>query len=319
MDSISEMFGLSSVYGKNKIQFLCGNVIDVLKTLPDESIQCVVTSPPYYRLRDYNHSNQIGMEETPGEFIDKLVDVFSEVKRVLRSDGTCWINIGDSYAGSGKSGSTEEGRRNHRQFGKKETLSRQVSPTKTGLIYPSGYQPKASGFRPVGNLKGKDMIGIPWMLAFAMRNSGWYLRSDIIWSKTQYTPESVRDRPTKSYEHIFMFSKTKQYYYDIESIRQESGANERDVWFIGLEHSTEKHYAQFPTEIPRRIIKVSTPQQEASTVLDPFGGSCTTGVVAAELGRNAIMIDIKEEYLQMGYDRLKRAGFNRQLTDLVYI
>jgi hypothetical protein len=235
------------------------------------------------------------------------------------------------------------------------------------------------------------------MLAFAMREDGYYLRSDVIWKKKSYTPESVKDRPTRSHEHIFMFSKSKQYFYDIEATRQDSGANDRDIWTIGLEQTAEKHYAQYPTEIPRRIIKASTShhgvcsvcgtpfvresikyrpssyvagekderalegwgkdvvtgkplsgnrplssiyrdtQQSktitrgwkqncdcnsivaASIVLDPFGGSCTSALVAAELGRSAIMIDIKDEYLQMGYDRLKTAGFTKLITDIVYI
>ena len=349
-------------------------------------------------LRQYFEPAEIGMEDTPGEFVDKLVGVFREVKRVLRSDGTCWINIGDSYAGSGKSGSTQEGRKGHRQFGKVETNSRQVAPTRTGNIYTASHQPMAPGFRPSGSLKGKDMIGIPWMLAFALRNDGWYLRSDVIWVKKSYTPESVQDRPTKSYEHIFMFVKTKQYYYDIEAMRQATGANERDVWTIGLEASGEKHYAMFPTEIPRKIIKVSTSQQgccsvcgasfvrdkstnrpssyvasekdeniregwgndnktnkplsgnrplssiyrdtrqnrittkewirtcdcenssvASSIVLDPFGGACTTGLVAAELGRSAIMIDIKDDYLKIGQERLNNAGFRKILQEIVYI
>jgi DNA modification methylase len=337
-------------------------------------------------LLQYFEPAEIGMENTPGEFIDKLVDVFKEVKRVLRSDGTCWINLGDSYAGSGKSGSTEEGRRKHKQFSKVETAARQVGPTKTGRIWPI-----APGCKPSGMLKGKDLIGTPWMLAFAMRDDGWYLRNDIIWVKKTFSPESMKDRCTRSHEHIFMFSKTKQYYFDAEAIRKDTGANERDVWFIGLEHSREKHYAMYPTEIPRKIIKASTPQQgvcgscgapykrklskyrpgsynpgeickktqagwgkdfstnrpltsiyrdsgqmkittigwEAScncnsniipsVVLDPFGGSCTTALVAAEMNRDAIMIDIKDEYLKIGQDRLKSANYSRLLHNIVYI
>lgn len=317
--TISEMFGHSPCYGKHKINFLCGEVIEVLRTLPDESVDCIATSPPYFRLRDYGHDDQIGMEQTPGEFVDKLVGVFREARRVLKSTGTLWINIGDSYAGSGKSGSTAEGRKHHRQFAKVESEARQVGPTRIGNIYPDGYQPMAPGFQPTGKLKGKDMIGAPWMLAFSLRDDGWYLRSDIIWAKKQYTPESVKDRPTRSHEHIFMLSKDRQYYYDIDAIRRYSGANARDVWSIGLEHSSEKHYAQFPTEIPRRIIKVSTPQSANAVVLDPFAGSCTTGLVAAELGRSAIMIDIKDDYLKMGQERLKNAGYEKILAPIVYI
>jgi site-specific DNA-methyltransferase (cytosine-N4-specific) len=322
---ITDMFGQPAHYGKNRIHFLCGGAIEALKTVPDDSVHCCVTSPPYFRLRDYQHENQIGMENTPEHFIDKLVNVFREVRRVLRPDGLCWINIGDSYAGSGKSGSTESGIRKHKQFGKIEHASRQIKPTKV-----------------TGNLKPKDMIGVPWMLAFALRDDGWYLRSDIIWSKIQFTPESVKDRPTKSYEHIFMISKSRYYFYNNEAAkrtgRDGSKSNERDVWDIKLEPQKSDHYATYPSEIPRRCIKASVLLEGVCsicgsfykcscdnssitppTVLDPFAGSCTTGIVASELSCNAIMIDIKEDYLQLGQRRLKRLGYAKLITDIVYI
>jgi len=191
---------------------LQGDCLEVLKSLPDNSIDCCVTSPPYYGLRDYGHDGQIGLEMTPQEYIDKLVLVFREVRRVLREDGTLWLNVGDSYAAQrggtrppaetlagGKHGYTEDGQRVNR--GRKD-----------------GYNPTRNA-AAIG-LKHKDMIGIPWMLAFALRNDGWYLRQDIIWAKPNPMPESVKDRCTKSHEYIFLMSKSSKYYFDAEAIAE---------------------------------------------------------------------------------------------------
>lgn len=169
--------------------------------LADQSINCVVTSPPYYGLRDYGVDGQIGLEQTPDEYVQKLVDVFRECKRVLRDDGTLWLNLGDSYNGSGKAGNSPEYQKRHTEFGKPSThISRFGMPTK------------------INNLKPKDLIGIPWRVAFALQADGWYLRSDIIWAKPNPMPESVKDRCTKSHEYIFLLSKKPKYYYDYESV-----------------------------------------------------------------------------------------------------
>jgi DNA modification methylase len=181
-------------------RILPGNNIDTLKTLPDNSVDCCVTSPPYYGLRDYGIDNQIGLEETPEAYIQKLVDIFREVKRALRDDGTLWVNIGDSYAGSGKGGATHP-----------ENAANYKQGTNKGLIGQ-----RAATNVSWGNCKPKDLIGIPWMLAFALRDDGWYLRQDIIWSKPSAMPEPVKDRFCKSYEHIFLFSKKQKYYFDFQ-------------------------------------------------------------------------------------------------------
>lgn len=183
----------------NRILF--GDAVEKLKTLADESVNMCVTSPPYYGLRDYGEKGQIGIEQTPDEYIAKLVNVFDEVKRVLRKDGTLWLNIGDSYAGSGKGPMTLS------QNGKNKDVF-----DMSNRIYE--VPKKWKGIKP------KDLIGIPWMLAFALRERGWYLRSDIIWHKTNCLPESTKDRPTKCYEHIFLLAKSRNYYFDYKAIQE---------------------------------------------------------------------------------------------------
>ena len=180
-------------------KILCGDALEILKTLPPCSVNMCVTSPPYYGLRDYGIDRQIGTEDSPALYIEKLVDVFSEVYRILRKDGTLWINIADSYAGSGKGGWN--------------------TPLKSGISQQL-YNPKSFNMpKKWKGIKAKDMIGIPWSLAFSLRDYGWYLRSDIIWQKSNCMPESVKDRPSKSYEHIFLLAKSKKYYYDYQSIQ----------------------------------------------------------------------------------------------------
>lgn len=183
-----------------------GNCLKVLKTLPDNSIDCCVTSPPYYGLRNYGVEGQIGLEETPEAFVAELVKVFDEVKRVLKPTGTLWLNMGDSYAGSGKGAATHPRTNNQWMQGNnnKGSLDKTIHNFKSELIKP------------------KDLIGVPWMLAFALRASGWYLRMDIIWNKTNPMPESVTDRPTKAHEYIFLLTKSAKYFYDAEAIKTES-------------------------------------------------------------------------------------------------
>lgn len=182
---------------------LQGDALKVLKSLDDESINCCVTSPPYYNLRDYGHNDQIGLENTPEEYIQKLVEIFREVRRVLKKDGTLWVNIADSYAGSGKGASCYP-----------ENAKKYKQGTNNGSC--GSYLKKTIS----ADCKPKDLIGIPWMLAFALRADGWYLRSDIIWAKPNPMPESVRDRCTKSHEYIFMLSKSGKYYFDDEAISE---------------------------------------------------------------------------------------------------
>lgn len=180
-----------------------GDCLDLLKKMPDESVDCCVTSPPYFGLRDYGNEAQIGLEETPDQYVDAILYVFSEVRRVLKKDGTLWLNLGDSYNGSGGARSKEYHAEKHTQFGKPDRD-------------PGRYQPPTS----IKTLKPKDLIGIPWMVAFALRSAGWYLRQDIIWHKPNPMPESVTDRCTKSHEYIFLMSKSEKYYYDYQSIKK---------------------------------------------------------------------------------------------------
>jgi DNA modification methylase len=229
---------------------------------------------------------QIGLEETPNEFIKSLVDVFREVKRVLRDDGTLWINIGDSYcAGSRNTSTIQTMSEKHRG----EPLTRRNKAT--------------------GDIKNKDLIGIPWMLAFALRADGWYLRQDIIWSKPNCMPESVKDRCTKSHEYVFLLSKSPQYFYDHAAIKEitedcKGTRAKRSVWHVSPKPYSEAHFAVFPPELIEPCILAGSPCD--GTVLDPFGGSGTTAGVAIKHGRNAILCELNEEYAALIPERIKQ-------------
>ena len=267
-----------------------GDVRQSLGKLESESVQCVVTSPPYWGLRDYGSEGQLGLEETPDEYIDNMVEVFREVKRVLRKDGTLWLNLGDSYAGGGRAGKNPEYKAKHTNFGKVQDMSTYTEPSKI----PKG-------------LKPKDLVGIPWRVALALQADGWWLRNDIIWSKPNPMPEPVKDRLTKSHEYIFLLTKSKSYYYDHEAIKEPysessierinqvtfesqtggdkdygkvsvhsnntnsmrgtleafkenlgSGRNRRSVWDITVKSYPGAHFATFPEEIPELCIKAGT-------------------------------------------------------------
>lgn len=316
-------------------QTYCGDALEVLRSLKADSIHTCVTSPPYYNLRDYGTPGQIGMEETPEEYAGKLVEVFREVRRVLRPDGTMWVNIGDSYA----------------------TRSGAQPPTNTRNKL--GHTEK----HPPGGYKYKDLIGVPWLLAFALRADGWYLRQDIVWNKSNCMPESVRDRCTKSHEYIFLLSKSPKYYFDAEAISEpiagtstkrylqnlerqkgstrqpgktngamkaalprfggekygDSGAgenrtksgkvyvptlrrNKRDVWTVSTSRFKGAHFATFPEKLITPCILAGCP--EGGTVLDPFMGSGTTGAVAKRLRRGFCGIEINPEYYKMAAERI---------------
>ena len=286
---------------------ITGNCLDILPTLETNSIQCCVTSPPYYGLRDYGRTGQIGLEPTPEAYVEKLVAVFREVRRVLRDDGVLWLNLGDSYTGSANSGGANQ--------------------NDGGLLYRGSGLPNKRG----NGLKPKDLIGIPWMVAFALRKDGWYLRQDIIWAKPNPMPESVKDRCTKSHEYIFLLTKSARYYYDNEAISEQTlpssieryktpikiygnkdggsdrndfgrngtpqnqnTRNKRTVWNITTKPYKEAHFATFPPELPEICIKAGCPQ--GGTVLDPFAGAGTTLYVAEQLGRNSIGIELNPDY-----------------------
>lgn len=272
---------MKSVYTSQGIKLFNGDSLSVLKQLPSNFIHCCITSPPYYGLRDYGVDGQIGLEESPQEYINKLVEIFHEVKRVLRDNGTCWVNIGDSYAGSGRAGKNPKYHAKHTMFG-----SNKHNPGKFGL--PTGI--------PVG-MKAKDLIGIPWMLAFALRADGWYLRCDIIWHKPNPLPLSVTDRPTSAHEYIFLLSKQLKYFYDIEAIKEPSKypndnrkarqkisdyenqmsdkgqiravinpknartyptRNKRSVWTVATKGCKGAHFAVFPPDLIKPCIMAGT-------------------------------------------------------------
>ena len=262
---------------------LFGDCRETLKTLHAqittgivERPRMCVTSPPYYGLRDYGgEDNQIGQEQTPEEFIDNLVNVFRSVRDVLTDDGTLWLNIGDSYY-------------NYRP-GRGQALGKQtVSNTKQDLpdVCPR------RGNRLEG-LKEKDLIGIPWMFAFAMRADGWYLRQDIIWNKPNPMPESVRDRCTKAHEYIFLFSKNQNYYFDVDAIKEPT-RRKRSVWNVTKKPYKGAHFAVYPPELIEPCIKAGS--EKGDIVLDPFMGSGTTAMVAKSLGRDYIGCELHEDY-----------------------
>jgi len=293
-------------------RIIVGDCLEVLRGMPDESVHCCVTSPPYFGLRDYGHDGQIGLEETPEAYAAKLVEVFREVRRVLRVDGTCWLNLGDSY-------------NNFR-----------VS-TNGQAVHGRKLNGKFEGRRPVDhNLKEKDLIGIPWRVAFALQADGWWLRQDIIWSKPNPMPESVTDRCTKAHEYVFLMTKAARYWYDAEAVKEavtpgcyrgprrngfkedgathnkndsgvhcgsdpESGRNRRSVWTVATQPYAEAHFATYPPDLIKPMILAGCPV--GGTVLDPFGGSGTTGMVALELGRSAILIELNPEYAKLAERR----------------
>ncbi len=246
-----------------------------LQKLPSESVQCIVTSPPYWGLRDYGIEGQIGLEQQLQQYINKLVAVFSEAKRVLKPDGILWLNIGDGYT---------SGNRGYRAPDKK-------NPARAMNVRPN---------TPEG-LKSKDLLGIPWRLAFALQADGWYLRSDIIWNKPNAMPESVKDRPTRSHEYIFMFTKNEKYYYDQAAVK-ENGRNRRTVWSVNTMPFPEAHFATFPTALITPCILAAT--QEDDYVLDPFFGSGTVGVVCQDFNRKFIGIELNDEYVKIAKRRL---------------
>jgi DNA modification methylase len=308
----------------SEVQLLLGDARTVLETLPAASVQCVVTSPPYWGLRDYGTDGQLGLETSPAEYVRALEAVFAEVWRVLRDDGTLWLNLGDSYAAGGNGGHTLDGGVFH------------------GHLPRPGDRTGARKLAPAG-LKPKDIVGIPWRVAFALQAAGWYLRSDIIWSKPNPMPESVTDRPTKAHEYIFLLSKSARYFYDADAIREpaevrdwptwqerkESGAairrgdpgiscdvnrkagigahalgrNKRSVWHVPTQAVLEAHFATFPEALVEPCILAGS--RPGDLVLDPFCGSGTTGVVAVRHRRGFVGIDINPSYLALAERRIR--------------
>lgn len=323
------------------IRLLIGDCRERLRELPDGSVHTCVTSPPYFGLRDYGHEGQIGLEPTPDEFVAAMVEVFREVRRVLRDDGTLWLNLGDSYNADGRKG------RAHMGEGKNSAYSAWVNKTCAGT-------------------KPKDLLGIPWMVAFALRADGWWLRQDIIWAKPNPMPESVKDRCTKAHEYLFLLSKSSRYHFDAEAIAEplapasvsrlaqdvasqagservpgktngtmkavrsqrlaeraversgvltggtanstlghaaEGSRNKRSVWSVATQPFKEAHFATYPPELVEPCILAGCPK--GGTVLDPFGGAGTTGLVADRLQRDAVLIELNPEYAAIARRRLE--------------
>ena len=265
-----------------KDTILFGDCRETLKQF-DEKARCCVTSPPYYGLRDYGgEGNQIGQEQSPEEYIKEMVNVFRLVRDNLTDDGTLWLNIGDSYY-------------NYRP-GKGGLPQQSVSNTKQDL--PDQCNRRANKLE---GLKEKDLIGIPWMLAFALRADGWYLRQDIIWSKGNPMPESVRDRCTKSHEYIFLLSKSQNYYFNVDIIKEES-RRKRSVWNVNTKPNKQSHFATYPPELITPCILAGSEKDDI--VLDPFMGSGTTAMVARSLGRYYIGCELHEEYNNLIQERV---------------
>jgi DNA modification methylase len=295
-----------------------GDCRDVLATLPAESVHCCVTSPPYFGLRDYGVAGQIGLEPTLDAYVATLVEVFRQVRRVLHKDGTLWLNLGDSYGAQQGNGFNT-----HAYTG--------------GTNRVQTMQAEQGNIKVATGLKPKNLIGIPWRVAFALQADGWYLRSDIIWAKPNPMPESVTDRPTKAHEYLFLLAKSERYYYDTDAIREPQidpdriqvnkltrgpslengkswrsdgdergynplGRNRRSVWTVATQPFSDAHFATFPPALIEPCILAGCPP--GGTVLDPFGGAGTTGLVADRLQRNAVLIELNPKYADMAQMRI---------------
>lgn len=330
-----------------------GDVLDQIATIPDDSIQCVVTSPPYWGLRNYQVDGQFGLEGSPTEYVEKLVEIFREVKRVLKPDGTAWLNLGDSYSSGQRSTQSVP------------TLRKESSDAASGKHkYLNNFSVRPAS----GGLASKQLVGIPWRAALALQDDGWWLRRDIIWSKPNPMPESVEDRPTSAHEYIFLLTKSPDYYYDHKSVRsplkdvsvnrlkqgtehqegshrahggtktmkavarktdkqrghskrhagfndrwdhmtlaeqQANGASLRSVWHVATRPFSGAHFATYPEKLIEPCIKAGS--APGDTVLDPFSGSGTTGVVALKRDRNYIGIELNPEYAEMSKRRIADA------------
>lgn len=308
----------------NKVNILIGDCRNLLREMPEKSVHTCVTSPPYFGLRDYGMDDQIGLEQTPEAFVAEMVAVFREVKRVLRDDGTLWLNLGDSYASYRDGKATPDTTRGDSE----------------GTLVPKGSAKNRMASTFAGSsIKPKDLIGIPWRVALALQADGWYLRQDIIWHKPNPMPESVTDRCTKAHEYIFLLSKSPQYYFDHEAIKEISvdpeshkgmkkrsadkrdgdpyfatrvgnsaegkiydKRNKRSVWTVTTKPFKGAHFATFPPDLIEPCILAGCP--EGGTVLDPFGGAGTTGLVASNNNRNSILCELNPKYAQLALDRI---------------
>lgn len=260
-----------------------GDCASALANLPSDFFRCCITSPPYWGLRDYGDANQIGAEHKLSDYIERLSRIFDQVYRVLAPDGSLWLNLGDSYT---------SGNRGYR------------APDKKNPVRAMSYRAKT----PDG-LKEKDLIGVPWRLAFALQDRGWYLRSDVIWEKPNCMPESVKDRPTRSHEYLFLLTKSSKYYYDREAVKEANGRNRRTVWSISTEPYSGAHFATFPTSLIEPCLLAGS--KPGDWILDPFLGSGTTGLVCEKHSRKYVGIELVDEYVQLAVNRIR--GTEREL------
>jgi DNA modification methylase len=315
---------------------LTGDCRETLRSLADNSVQCVVTSPPYWGLRDYGHPGQIGLESTPDEYVARMVAVFREARRVLADDGTLWLNLGDSYAGSWGAQSRPNGTNNGSTLQGGSPLSARQIKTRPKSTH-------TGSLKNTPGLKSKDLVGIPWRVAFALQADGWYLHQDIIWHKPNPMPESVTDRCTKAHEYLFLLSKSERYFFDADAIKEpstgratgntspqkgheqdpkklrtragltafaectRSGAaetrNKRSVWTIATRPYHGAHFAVMPPDLVEPCILAGS--RDGDTVLDPFGGSGTVGMVANWLGRESILCELNPEYVALIEERVR--------------
>jgi len=291
-----------------------GDTLQTLKTFPDDLVDTIITSPPYWGLRDYGVEGQIGLEKTPEEYVSKIAEVFRELKRVLKKEGTCWLNLGDSYCGTGDKGKLKDPK------------------------YAEGRNAQVIALNnKIEGLKSKDLVGIPWRVAFALQADGWYLRQDIIWNKPNPMPESVTDRCTKTHEYIFLLTKNSRYYYDNEDIKEKTltkdksnrdrdktklnntpgrtrmaglktnnyeTRNKRSVWTVNTKPYKDAHFATFPEKLIVPMIKAGCP--EKGIVLDPFMGAGTTAAVARKLSRDWLGIELNNEYIKIAEKRMQQ-------------
>jgi site-specific DNA-methyltransferase (cytosine-N4-specific) len=262
------------------ILLITGDTREMIKTIPDNTFQCAITSPPYWGVRDYGVKDQIGAEPDLEDYISDLVSVFSELRRTLKPDGTFWLNIGNTYTSGGRKWRQEDSKNKGRAM---------------------SYRPPT----PQG-LKKKDLIGVAWMLAMACQEEGWYLRNDVIWYKPNCQPESVKDRLTASHEYLFLFTKSEKYYFDQNAIKEpttdgDGTKNKRTVWSINTEPCPDAHFAVFPRNLVRPCLLAGTKANDL--VFDPFYGVGTVGIIAKELGRRCVGIEIKNEYIDIAKKR----------------
>jgi len=280
LNSLPESTSFKEPTKYDPVLIMQGDTRDIIRRLPDNTFQCAITSPPYWGVRDYGVNNQIGAEPDVNDYIQALVDVFAEVRRVLRPDGTFWLNAGNTYTSGGRKWRDEDSKNKGRAM---------------------SYRPPT----PEG-LKKKDLIGVAWMLAMACQKEGWYLRNDLIWHKPNCQPESVRDRFTVSHEYVFLFTKSEQYSFCQEATKEPTAVgnglkNRRSVWSINTEPCLEAHFAVFPRALIRPCILAGS--KEGDLILDPFYGAGTVGIVAKELGRRCVGIEINPEYVKIARKR----------------